>query len=106
MLVSFTRDGHALNIVEKAKDDNGSVEHGFTAWTALNTWYLDQLQVNQVISNYETLIEALVLVCDQTATEYINHFEIYTQKLGKLEKAPWSDKKRVRDFKKGVTDLD
>jgi len=29
-------DGHALILVEKARDDNGKVECGYTAWKALH----------------------------------------------------------------------
>jgi len=42
MLLNSVADGHALYLVEKARDDNGKVECGYTAWKALHDWYLSR----------------------------------------------------------------
>ena len=44
MILSCVADGHALNTIEKVRDDNQGLECGYLAWKALNDWYLDPLK--------------------------------------------------------------
>ena len=53
MLLNSVADGHALNLVEKARDDNGKVECGYTAWKALHDWYLSREQQDSMIAHWE-----------------------------------------------------
>ena len=46
-----------------------------------------------------------MLDADTSATEYINNFEMYARKLVKLGET-WSDDKKVREFKRSVSDSD
>lgn len=102
MILQCVGDGHALNTVEKARDDNNGLECGHEAWQALKSWYLDDSQKNQMIEHYESKLRNLSLDNDTTATEFINHYEMYVRKLEKLE-GDWSDDKKVREFKARVT---
>ena len=101
MLVSCVGDGHALNTVEKIYAANNNVACGYQAWTALKNWYMDASQVNTMIAHYEGKLNALILDNDMTATEFINNYELYVRKLEKLE-GPWTDDKKVREFKDRV----
>ena len=51
MILSCVADGHALNTIEKVRDDNQGLECGYLAWKALNDWYLDPTQVDSMISH-------------------------------------------------------
>jgi len=104
MILSCVGDGHALNTVEKVRDDNG--ECGHSAWKALENWYLDGSQKAQLIAHYEAKLNDLYLDTDKTATEFINSFELNVRKLNKAEGIEWDDIKKIRAFKERVTDLD
>ena len=58
-----------------------------------------------MISYWESKSGTTFLDQDTSATEYINNFERYTLKLEKLGKN-WTDRKKVRYFKKGFLDPD
>ena len=105
MILSCVADGHALNTIEKVRDDNQGLECGYLAWKALNDWYLDPTQVDSMISHWERKLANISLDQDTSATEYINNFEMYVRKLVKLGEN-WSDDKKIREFKKGVLDDD
>ena len=96
MLLNSVADGHALNLVEKARDDNGKVECGYTAWKALHDWYLSREQQDSMIAHWEKKLRNLQLDQDTSATEYINSFEMYVRKLTELGEN-WSDAKKVRE---------
>ena len=105
MILSCVADGHALNTIEKVRDDNNGSECGYSAWKALKDWYLNPNQKDSMISHWEGKLTALYLDKDTTATEYINNFEMYVRKLTKLGET-WSDDKKVREFKENVDDPD
>ena len=102
MILQCVGDVHALNTVEKSRDDNNGIECGHQAWKALKSWYLDDSQKNQMIEHYENKLRNLSLDSDTTATECINNFELFVRKLEKLE-GTWSDDKKFREFKSQVT---
>ena len=106
MILSCVGIGHALNTVEKVKDENNGIECGCMAWKSLKERYLDDSQKSQMIGFYEKKLENLVLDVDTTATEYIDSFEMWVRKLEKLEGHDWSDDKKVREFKNNVIDED
>ena len=86
MLLNSVADGHALSLVEKARDDNGKVECGYTAWKALHDWYLCQEQQDSMIAHWEKKLPKLQLDQDTSATAYINSFEMYVRTLTELGK--------------------
>ena len=53
MILSCVGSGHALNMVEKIRDDNNGKECGYSAWKALKDWYLDGTQTDTMISHWE-----------------------------------------------------
>jgi hypothetical protein len=106
IILSAVLKGHACNIVEKLKDDPNVGESGFEAWKALKEWYMDPSQKTTMIEYYSNKLDSLELDRDTTATEFVNKFDSYVRKLEKLENAAWSDEKKVREFKKRVTDED
>ena len=106
IILSAVLKGHACNIVEKLKDDPNIGESGFEAWKALKEWYMDPSQKTTMIEYYSNKLDSLELDRDTTATEFVNKFDSYVRKLEKLENAAWSDEKKVREFKKRVTDED
>ena len=77
MILSCVAGGHALNTVEKVRDDAGGKECGYSAWRALKEWYLDPTQKDRMIAHWETKLNENVLDKDTSATEYINNFEMY-----------------------------
>ena len=105
MIFSCVAGGHALNTIEKVRDDNNGLECGYLAWKSLKDWYLDPTQVDSMIFYWERKLGDVVLDVDTSATEYINNFEMYVRKLTKLGEN-WTDDKKVREFKKGVSDPD
>ena len=107
MILSSVAEGHALNTIEKARDNNNGVECAYLAWKSLKDWYLDPTQVDSMISHWENKMDKTALDVDSTsATEYINNFEMYVRKLVKLGKNWSDDKRKVREFKKSVADPD
>ena len=105
MILSCVADGHALNTIKKVCNSNRNVECGYKAWIALKDWYLDPTQFDSMISHWESRLESTVLDVDTSATEYINNFEMYVRKLMKIGEN-WTDDKKVREFKKSVSDPD
>ena len=105
MILSCVAGGHTLNTTEKVCDSNRNIECGYKAWIALKDWYLDLTQVDSMISHWESILESTVLDVDTSATEYINNFEMYARKLMKHGEN-WTDNKKVREFKKSVSDPD
>ncbi len=105
MILSCVAGGHALNTIEKVRDDNNGLECGFKAWKSLKDWYLDPTQKDSLISYWERKLDGVTLDKDSSATEYINNFEMYVRKLTKLSEN-WSDDKMCREFKRGVSDSD
>ena len=105
MILSCVAGGHALNTIEKVRDDNNGLECGFKAWKSLKDWYLDPSQKDSLISYWERKLRNVTLDKDSSATEYINNFEMYVRKLTKLGEN-WSNEKMCREFKKGVSDSD
>ena len=105
MLLSSVSDGHALNTIEKVRDDNSGLECGYLAWKALQDWYLDPAQKDSMIHHWEQKLKSITLDKDTSATEYINSFEMYVRKLVGLGES-WSDDKKIREFKLNVTDPD
>ena len=105
MIYSCVEEGHALNVVEKVRDNNNNRECGHLAWTALKEWYLDDTQKETMIKHYEAKLESNVLDNDTTATNYINNFELCVRKLMKLDET-WYDEKQIREFKARITDSD
>ena len=105
MILSCVANGHALNTIEKVRDSNNNIECGYKAWKSLQDWYLDPTQVDSMISHWENKLESTVLDTDTSATEYINSFEMYVRKLVKLGES-WTDDKKVREFKKSISDPD
>ena len=105
MILSCVGDGHALNTVEKCRDENDGKECGHAAWKALGDWYLDDTQRDTMISHWESKLAHLTLDKDTTATQFINEFEMYVRKLVKLNEV-WSDEKMVREFKDRISDED
>ena len=101
MIMSAIGDNHALNVVEKSEQDNG--ESGHQIWKAMEKWYMGPSRVDTIIDYWDTKLQSLRLDVDTPATEFVNKFEIYVRKLEKYE-GQWSDFKRVREFKKRVTD--
>ena len=49
MLLSCVSDGHALNTIEKVRDENNGLECGYLAWKALRDWYLDPTQKDSMV---------------------------------------------------------
>ena len=94
-----------MNTIKKVRDDKNGVECGYKAWKFLKGWYLDPTQVDSIISHWESKLDATSLDQDTSATDYINNFEMYTQKLEKISEN-WTDKKRVWEFNKCVSDID
>ena len=74
MILSSVSGGHALNAIEKVRDDNQGVECGFKAWKALKDWYMDPNQKDLMIQHWETKLGDISLDKDSSATEYINNF--------------------------------
>jgi len=105
MILSCVGGGHALNTIEKVKDDNNGLECGYSAWKALSDWYLDPSQKDTMVSHWETKLNSIRLDVDTSCTEFINNFEMYTRKLTKLGEA-WGDDKMVREFKARSDDPD
>ena len=106
IILAAVLKGHACDIVEKLKDDANIGENGYEAWKALKAWYMDPSQKSTMIDYYTGKLNALVLDRDTTATEFINNFCSYMRKLENLEDIPWSDEKKLREFKNRVTDED
>ena len=52
MILSCVSGGHALNIIEKVRDEKNGVECGYKAWKSLKDWYLDPTQVDSMISHW------------------------------------------------------
>ena len=105
MILSAVREGHAFSMVDKVKDDPALGESGYHAWKALSDWYLDPSQKNLMLEHYSSKLEDLILDNDNTATEFINNFDLYVRKLEKLE-GTWSEDKKIREFKKRVISED
>jgi hypothetical protein len=105
MILSCVADGHALNTIEKVRDNNNGLECGYLAWKSLKDWYLDPTQRDNMIHHWERKLADIALDRDTSATEYINNFEMYVRKLSKLGEN-WSDDKKIREFKAGVSDED
>eukprot|EP00957_Ditylum_brightwellii_P127875 9751565-Ditylum_brightwellii.AAC.1 len=95
MILLCIGDGLALNIIEKAKSNNGNVECGYQAWNSLKTWFVDGTQKNTMIQHYEAKLHDLHLDIDTTATDFINNFKLYVWKLGRLKGVVWSDDKKI-----------
>ena len=53
MILSCVSSGHALNTIEKVRDDNTGVECGYLVWKSLKDWYLDPTQVDSMIHHWE-----------------------------------------------------
>ena len=83
--MSSVSDGHALNTIEKVRDDNHGLECGYLAWKAFQDWYLDPAQKDSMIHHWEQKLKSVALDKDTSATEYINNFEMYVRKLVGLE---------------------
>ena len=79
MLLSCVSDGHALNTIEKVRDDNNGLECGFLAWKTLHDWYLNPNQKDSIIHHWESKLKSIALDKDTSATEYINNFEMYVR---------------------------
>ena len=105
MILSSVAGGHALNAIEKARNDNQGIECGYKAWKALKDWYMDPNQKDLMIQHWETKLGDISLDKDSSANEYINNVEMYVRKLTKLGEN-WNDDKMVREFKAGVHDED
>ena len=105
IFVSCEGESHALNVVDKVRDDNNNLECGHAAWVALKEWYLDDTQKETMIKHYEAKLDSHLLDNDTTATNFINNFEICVRKLTKLGEV-WSDERKVREFKARVNDDD
>ena len=105
MILSCVGGGHALNTIEKVKDDNNGLECGYLALKALKDWYLDPTQKDAMISHWESKLNTINLDADTSCTEYINNFEMFVRKLTKLGET-WTDDKMVREFKQRVDDPD
>ena len=58
-----------------------------------------------MINHWEQKLSSISLDQDTSGTEYIDNFEMFVRKLVKLGEN-WSDDKKIREFKKGVTDED
>eukprot|EP00957_Ditylum_brightwellii_P098985 7540171-Ditylum_brightwellii.AAC.1 len=67
---------------------------------------MDKTQNNMIVQHYEAKLRNLYLDINVTATDFINNFELYVQKLGKLEGVDWLGNKKVCEFKDKVTDKD
>ena len=99
MILLCVAGGHALNTIEKVRNDNNGLECGFKAWKSLKYWYLDPSQKDSLISYWERKqLDNVTLDKDSSATEYINNFEMYVRKLTKLGEN-WSNHKMCREFK-------
>ena len=105
MILSSVADGSGLNIVEKVKDENNNIECGHKAWTALKEWYTDSSQTKTIVKHYSNKLRSLFLDRDNSASNYINAFEIYVRKIEKYEGA-WTEDKKIREFIENVTDED
>ena len=105
MILSSVADGSALNIVEKVKDENNNIECGHKAWSALKEWYTDSSQTKTIVKHYSNKLRSLFLDRDNSASNYINDFEIYVRKIEKYEGA-WTEDKKIREFIENVTDED
>ena len=105
MILSSVADGSALNIVEKVKDENNNIECGHKAWKALKEWYTDSSQTKTIVKHYSNKLRSLFLDRDNSASNYINDFEIYVRKIEKYEGA-WSEDEKIREFIENVTDED
>lgn len=105
MILSCVGGGHALNTIEKVKDDNNGLECGYLALKSMKDWYLDPTQKDAMISHWETKLNSINLDQDTSCTEYINNFEMFVRKLTKLGET-WTDDKMVREFKQRVDDPD
>ena len=105
MILSCVTGEHALNTIEKVRDNNNGKECGYLAWKSLKDWYRDPTQIDSMIHFWERKLNSVTLDVDTSATEYINNFEMYIQKLTNLREN-WTDDKMVREFKKGVDDPD
>ena len=101
MNMSAVGVSHASNVVEKSEIDNG--ESGHLLWKAIEKWYMDPSRVDAIIDYWDTKLSCLKLDINTSPTEFINNFEIIVCKIEKY-KGLWSDFKKVREFKKCVTD--
>ena len=105
MILSCVGGGHALNTIEKVKDDNNGLECGYLALKSMKDWYLDPTQKDAMISHWETKLNSINLDQDTSCTEYINNFEMFVRKLTKLGET-WTDDKMVHEFKQRVYNPD
>eukprot|EP00957_Ditylum_brightwellii_P172550 13136291-Ditylum_brightwellii.AAC.2 len=78
-----------------AKSNNRDVACGYEAWRKLEEWFLDDTQKNTMAQHFEGKLRDLCLDINVTATNFINNFKRFIQKLGKLEGTDWSDDKKV-----------
>ena len=101
MIMSSVGVSHAQNVVEKSELDNG--ESGHSLWKAMEKWYMDPSRIDAIIDYWDTKLGSLRLDIDTSATEFINNFEIIVRNIEKHE-GPWSDFKKVREFKRRVVD--
>ena len=74
MLLLCVGSGSALNIVEKVRTDNHDVACGYTAYKALQSWFLDPSQKSKMLKHYDGKLNALVLDTNTTATDFIKTF--------------------------------
>ena len=102
-LYAAVREGAAGNILDKIKEDTTIGMNGHQAWKALEAYYLDASQMELMLEHWSTKLDNLELDDDTTATQFINSFEKFVRKLEQVEKSPWSEEKKIREFKKRVT---
>ena len=91
--------GHALNVVEKVRDDNNGLECGYNGWKTLKDWYMDPNQKDLMIQHWESKLTNISLNVDSSATEYIKNFEMNASlptnlvKIGTMTR--WSENSRL-----------
>ena len=81
MILSCVAVGHALNTIQKVCDDENGVECGYKAWKYLKDWDLDPIQVDSVISHWESKLDTTSLDQETYKMEYSNNFERYDQNI-------------------------
>ena len=98
IILSSALRGHALNVVEKVRDDNNGLECGYNGWKTLKDWYMDPNQKDLMIQHWESKLTNISLNVDSSATEYIKNFEMYASlpNLVKIETMTrWSENSRL-----------
>ena len=101
LLQVATSDGTASHLVDKHEID----KDGHAAFAELITWYEGDELTTETAEDVRSKLDKINLSTKNTASEYINHFQLYTRQLEDLNES-YTESKTVNIFLKQISDPD